>query len=165
MLLHQAAQAGDVERLRALLAQGEPVDQRDDSGDTPLMVAARVGHEDSFLWLIRSGADPRAIGHGKATPLHWAARAGRPKMIQSLLDRGVDIDALSESPDPDVEPGMTPFQAALFDGRHDMARLLVEAGAEVNALMQDGRTALDYARELGDATAIELLLSLGARDE
>ena len=65
MLLHQAAQAGDVERLRALLAQGEPVDQRDNSGDTPLMVAARVGHEDSFLWLIRSGADPRAVQNAK----------------------------------------------------------------------------------------------------
>jgi uncharacterized protein len=164
MELHRAAQAGDVDRILALLAAGAAVDERDDSGDTPLMVAARVGHEAAFIHLLQAGADPNAVGYAKATPLHWASRAGRPMMVKALLLRGAKIDALSESPDPDVEPGMTPFQAALFDERHAIARLLAEMGANVNAPMQDGRTALEYARELDDQKAIQLLQELGVKE-
>jgi len=86
-------------------------------------------------------------------------------MIKSLLGRGVPIDPLSESPVPEVEPGMTPFQAALFDGRFDIARLLAELGADIHRPMQDGRTAWEYALELEDQAALDLLRELGVRED
>lgn len=73
-----AAQYGDIDRVRALLAAGTPVDKLDSAGYTALHYAARNGHEEIVSELLRAGANINcATRAGHATPLHRAASAGK----------------------------------------------------------------------------------------
>ena len=43
--------------------------------------------------LIKSGAMINAIEHGNITPLHWAARNGRMKCVNILMENGANIES------------------------------------------------------------------------
>eukprot|EP01051_Picozoa_sp_SAG22_P020243 SAG22_NODE_4016_length_1420_cov_3.286147_1_plen_404_part_10 len=65
--LHMAASANNVEAVQLLLLAGGATELLDENGRTPLMHAARRGHQASCLALLESGADlGRADGDGKA---------------------------------------------------------------------------------------------------
>lgn len=51
---------------------------------------------------------------------------------------------------------------AVFEGHHQVAKLLLESGAEVNALTDDKRTPLFQAAFKGQLSCVELLLKHGA---
>ena len=55
--IHDAAKAGDLAKVRQLLADGADVDARDYDGDTPLHWAARQDHADVIEGLLDAGAD------------------------------------------------------------------------------------------------------------
>ena len=58
--LHLAAQVGDARKLARLLAEEQPVDARDASGATALIVAAKRGRLDCVQVLLGAGADLEA---------------------------------------------------------------------------------------------------------
>jgi len=57
----------------------------------------------------------------------------------------------------------TALMAACIRGDHRVAKLLIEAGAQVHALDSRGESALDFARDYGDAKLAEVLIQHGAR--
>lgn len=69
-----AAQQGDLERANAILeADGSLVNQKDESGATPLHYAAFNGHRDMVRLLVDRGADVNSTdGKFGATPAGWA---------------------------------------------------------------------------------------------
>ena len=73
-----------------------------------------------------------------------------------LLDRGADMAALSRN-----EIGNTPLHAALAGGRGSVAELLVERGADVNAVA-NGLTPLDIAAGREDQEMMAFLVAHGA---
>ena len=99
MKLHSAAEKGDVQKIRELLAAGKPVDQRDPCGDTALLVAARQGHEEAFFALLAAGADPHAVGYAGESVLHRAARSGNERIVRALIERGAEAVTGAERPD------------------------------------------------------------------
>ena len=78
-------------------------------------------------------------------------------MIQSLLSHGADVDVRNRA-------GRTALTAAVLTQAADAAllRLLLEAGADVQSIGVDTRTALHHAVERGRYTYAELLLDSGA---
>jgi uncharacterized protein len=65
ILLITAAADGDLNVLNALLSAGAQVNARDEDGSTPVMFAARHGHDLVVLLLLLQGADPKVKGsHG-----------------------------------------------------------------------------------------------------
>ncbi len=79
----------------------------------------------------RSGGNPR----GELTPLMYAARQGNLKPIQTLLDGGADINEVSGD-------HSTALVLATINGRFDVARFLVERGADLGIATMDGVTPL-----------------------
>ena len=84
--LLQAAAAGHADAVRSLLAQGAPVDGKDESDWTALHFAAAHGRTDIAAILLDRGADPNARARFEMTPLHWAAMRATPKLRACLRE-------------------------------------------------------------------------------
>ena len=111
------------------------VNQTNPTEETPLMLAAMLGHLRIAEQLIARGADVNKPGW---TPLHYAATGGQIEMIRLLLEHHAYIDA--ESPN-----GTTPLMMAAYYGTPMATKLLLEEGADPTIKNQKGLTAYDFA--------------------
>jgi len=84
--LHEAAQSGDLKRVRSLLARGANPNKRDGYGRTPLHVATITGHAGMVRLLINNGADVDADDGDRGTPLHYAAQEGHAAVARRLIE-------------------------------------------------------------------------------
>ena len=159
--IHTAADHGYVSILRAMLAAGTPVDEREYlSGHTPLMRAAAAGQTQAALLLIEHGAAVNATDSFQSTPLlHTVAlpsssegRRQRLEILLELIRRGADVDARTRD-------GETALLLATRWGDVEAVGALVVAGCDVTARNSSGEGAADLA---GDNDAlVELLSGLG----
>jgi ankyrin repeat protein len=155
--IQELAWRGDMAGVQRALARGVSVDAPElGSGRTPLMAAARHGHVDLAKWLLSHGADVRACAGEQGTALQFAALGGNPEMVRLLLDHHCDPNALT----PRCHE--TPLMAAAKFGQDDAARVLIAAGARVNARSEVGSTALMCAASGGYDDTVRLLLDAGA---
>jgi len=89
--IHQSAKSGNLNRVKALLNQGVPVNSRTTGGITPLHFAASAGRLNVVQELLRRGArvNPRSH-HVGVTPLHSAAYSGHPRVVHALIQAGAN---------------------------------------------------------------------------
>ena len=154
--LHEAAGAGDVEAVRAILAK-DPYRVRERQGAkvTPLHRAAAAGHREIVVLLLKASADPAARDYGGSTALHMAATGGHHAAVESLLAAGA-------KPSPMNEAGDTPLHQAARGGHLETSRRLLAAGADPNARSACGGTPLHAAAAAGQPETAGLLLRHGA---
>jgi ankyrin repeat protein len=137
-------------------------------GDTALMMASRTGKTDAILALLETGAQVNAKETwGGTTALMWAASERHPAAVKVLVDHGADANARSNfvpavngrgfegrtpaapKPDQAVEEFasglLTPLILTAREGDVESARILIAAGADVNAVAADGKNALGLA--------------------
>ena len=135
-----ALQQGSMKAFDALMAApGIKVEMRNAKDESPLMIAALRGQVAAVRALIAKDADVNKTGW---TPLHYAASGTTDQQLEIariLIDQSAYIDA--ESPN-----GTTPLMMAVSYGRADVARFLVEQGADPTIKNQLGLTAADFAR-------------------
>ena len=89
--IHTAAQNGNLNRVKALLNQGVPVNSRNEHGYTPLHEAASSGRLSVVQELLKRGAhvNPRTVNNGW-TPLYLAAVWRHPHVIHALIKAGAN---------------------------------------------------------------------------
>jgi len=150
--------------VRDLLGRGAEVDLRgryvnSTKGWTPLLVAIHEGKESLAMLLLEHGADVNARcewhGHTPLTmALDWRSKRAGRSLIQALLAKKADVDAVDER-------GWTPLMIAADNGDAEMSQLLIEHGANVDARTPKGYTALNIAQGKRDdrASAVIRLLS------
>lgn len=88
--LWTAARANDVVQLARLLDEGNPIDEPDDQGYAPLMIAGDAGNLEAVELLLSRGADPDTTDLFGNTVLMWAAYKGFIKVVLRLLAAGAD---------------------------------------------------------------------------
>jgi ankyrin repeat protein len=87
--LHYAAAAGDDAIARQLLERGAAIDAPSPPASgkfTPLMMAAREGHDRTVQLLLRAGADPALRNSEGLTAQQIAARAGHQFIADALVN-------------------------------------------------------------------------------
>ena len=109
--LHQAAADGNLEQVQHLLDADADVNA----------TAARWAYDDS-------------------TPLHVAAFYGHKAIVNLLLDKGANVDAVNKY-------GRTPLHFAALNGRIDVVNLLIDRGAKVNPADNNSLTPLNLAKK------------------
>ncbi|CAM9381361.1 unnamed protein product [Ectocarpus sp. 13 AM-2016] len=124
MDLHQAAAQGMVKRTSTLLSRPlANVDQRDNDGFTPLIVAAQEGHHNVVRVLLEHGAQISMASYAGCTALIMTAIHGQPAVATALLDAGADVNT------SDIN-GCTALYCAANHGHLSVAKILLENGAQ-----------------------------------
>ena len=190
--IYVAAQNGNAAILARLLDARADVNTTDAAGDTLLMAAVRAESLDAVRLLIERGAKVNAADPDVAqTALSWAARLNNTEIMRALVTAGATVDAATRvGPKPAARPpgagggshgvgivrsgvppqgeqlpapgGMTPLLFAARDGLLDAARLLVEAGANINKPDPNGITPLLMAITNGQLPVAQFLVDRGA---
>jgi ankyrin repeat protein len=87
--LFSAAREGHADTVKALLTSGKPeVNGRDEGGNTPLIEAARNGHDGVVQALLIAKADVRAKNNGGQTALMLAVQGGHDEVVRLLKQAG-----------------------------------------------------------------------------
>ncbi|HEY2362230.1 MAG TPA: ankyrin repeat domain-containing protein [Candidatus Angelobacter sp.] len=149
--LVNAAGSGNIDSLRLLLDNGAPITSRDVMGRTVLMAAAASGYPEMVNEVLKRKTDPNLF----ATPLPPCTEEMKKNDNCREFAEGDGETALMEAvsrTDYDVPPEGV--------DRLEVVRLLLAAGAEVNARDKQGNTALMHCRD--DVEQVELLLKAGA---
>jgi hypothetical protein len=190
--LMTVARTGNVAAARLLLEHGATVDARESwGGQTALMWASARRHPEMMELLLANSAEidarsttrdyqrhvqaegrPKSLDTGGFTPLLYAARENCAACIDVLLANGAEINL----PDPD---GVSPLLLAIMNANWDIARQLIDAGADVNqwdiygeaplftaiglyTRVNGGRASIDPLNETEGSAIVQMLLDHGA---
>ena len=157
--LFYAADLGHGAIVCALLAAGASPIGRSDLF-APLAAAALRGHVDLVRLLVRNGASVNPPA-GDLTPLLNAAEGGQLVVVRELLALGADVNAVSvfgkRAIHGAIECGGTRTLAA-----RQVIHTLVEAGADVDVVDEDGWTPVMWAAVHGCDSTTALLIANGA---
>lgn len=144
-----AIQSNDVGAVARLLDENPSlVDDRNGRGLSPLSLAAYLERSE-LVDIVRDR---------RGTPDFFeACILGDEAAVQAALEAGQDVDALA----PD---GFTPLGLAVFFGHPELARLLLDAGADPSLQAANGQRSgpIHAAVTRGDLATLELLLLKGA---
>ena len=139
--LMEAVRAGHTEIARLLVAAGADVKAKHVIGDQALTMAARQRsyrtpslepNSDILQLLLVHGADPNAKGLWRETALMFANTADKVKL---LVAGGAELEAKNEQ-------GQTALMKAASRGDAGVVSALLDAGANVNAVDNNGSNAL-----------------------
>jgi ankyrin repeat protein len=154
--LVQAAAAGNMPAVLALLKQGQDVNAPGQDGATALHWVVRADDLDTADALLEAGAKVSAANALGITPVYLAAENGNASMLRRLLDAGADVNTADRT-------GDTLVMAAVRAGSLEAVRLLLDRGANVNAAEPElGHTVLMWAVRKNDPAIVTLLLQRGA---
>jgi uncharacterized protein len=152
--LMAASRTGRLDAVELLLEAGSDVNATDSyQNQTALMRAAEEGHVDVVNALLAAGANPNVKSHvsslterkhadhstGGFTALMFAARNGHENVVRALAKGGADLKATNGD-------GLTATSIAIVNDRFDLAKTLLDLGADPN----DG--SLFFAVDMHDAT-------------
>ncbi len=166
---------------RLITAGADPNAPLTKSADTAIMMASRTGKIEAVKVLLDRGAQVNAKETwGGTTALMWAVSERHFDVAKLLIDHGADVNAKSNfvpsasgrgfegttpvaakpnQPIQEFASGLlTPLMFAAREDDIDSARLLIKAGADVNAIGGDGKDALGLALFNGSYDIASLLI-------
>jgi uncharacterized protein len=149
--LYLACVNGSTPMIEKLLEAGADANAATTEGETALMTVARTGNVEAAGVLLAHGADVNSREQWRQqTPLMWAVAESHADMAQELIAHGADVNArqvtwnwerqVTKEPREKWMPlgGLTPLLFAARQGCVDCARVLVKAGADINATNPNG---------------------------
>ena len=124
--LMKAAKNGDLRKVKALISQGVSPNQTDENDwreTPPLFAAIKNKNTDISFYLIKNGADCKALDTAGKNALVHVAQAGTSSLVSPLVACGATLEVEDESK-------RTPLVWAVLFDHEDVAIELVENGAK-----------------------------------
>lgn len=172
--IHEATIQGDLNTVRNKLNDGTHIDSLDAQGQTPLIVAATYGQTDIAQLLVDRGADINKRKPSGDSALSAAIWMQRYDIAKLLLQQNVEIDGVNSRQNTPLlllagndaaNGGLALFlmySAANSDTKKvtdvEIAKLLLEKGANPKAVNANGDSAIILAAASGKIGIINLLL-------
>ena len=187
--LSLACANGNSDVVKKLLAAGADPNRAQLSGETPLMTCADSGAVDGVKALLKRGADVNAKENkDDQTALMWAVGEKQPQVVRLLVKNGANVAARSRvipKPKPyilemtldesiwgsnypdttrfqETSGGFTALHFAAQQGDVESARILLQAGADIDAPLDEWGSALNIAMASGHEAFALFLLEQGA---
>jgi ankyrin repeat protein len=152
--LFAAIKNNDLATLRAVVESGVNINcLSQDEGRTPIILAILDNRIDAVKYLLNMGADP-AISDNWGNAICSAALYHRPEIMQLLMDSGAD-------PNTKTKDGTPVLLFAVSENHVETVKVLIAAGADVNAVSRQGETPLTSAK--ANETIRALLVTAGAK--
>jgi len=139
------------------VSQGADVNasiKREGSIYTPIRLVISRRNIELARFLISKGVDINARDDKNSTPLEWAIRVTDFEMVKFLISQGADVNICGDMPLLHVAVGLGP--SFYISDKHifrdekevlEIVKILVSAGANINAKLGNGQTPLDLAKE------------------
>lgn len=142
--------------LRLLLDRGADVNFPNETGRTPLSIAASKGNKEGLeILLTQPKTEINQADETNKTPLMYAAEADQIQCVKLLLAHKLLLET------KDTE-GRTALSLATIKGNKIPSKLLLKAGALINTQDTKGNTPLALATEHKQDVIVRLLLENGA---
>ncbi|MBP5358641.1 MAG: ankyrin repeat domain-containing protein [Treponema sp.] len=143
-----------------LIKNGADLNIPDDEGYTPFLFAVehiRDANPKIIEFLLDNGADVKVQNDDHETVLYFLCNTDKPNLdlIRKVIKKGAPLNIPGYS--------FTPLTAALYHEQVELARLLVENGADVNLKDSDNRYPLNLACKAGNYNLVEFMISKGAK--
>ncbi len=184
--IHVLAWNNEVIGVKLHIYAGTDIDQADEFGNIPLLLAVEQGHIGVAELLIQHEANLEVADEHGFTPLIMSAELNHPELLQILLDAGADIEVedkaertaldwaiimqsaeaetiLRENDAP--SSAEKSFIAAIQTNNIDAVKALLEKGADVNEPAYTTKTPLHYASHSRNKDILKLMLIEGAELE
>ncbi|MCW3055193.1 MAG: hypothetical protein JWN14_4363 [Chthonomonadales bacterium] len=154
--LFEAARQGSLNRIRAFLAEGIDVEERNEHSQTALMVAASRNRIEVVRLLLEMGADVNACATSGWTALMSSAMSGNEALLKLLLTKGAFVDACAVT-------CQTALRVAAIHGHDACVRLLLKEGARLDPVEDPLHyTTLMFACTQCSRETVALLITLGS---
>lgn len=132
-----AAWEGNVALMELFLQREADINASNAMGEQALQLAAWKGHKVAVEWLLSHGASINRRGAAWSA-LHYAVFAGQAEIARTLMARGADVNARAPN-------GSTVLMMAARQGHEDLAKVLLEAGADPKPVNEWGDSAVTWA--------------------
>lgn len=167
--IFHAVENGDTNGIARYLALGSNVNTPvlsypfGGNRNVPLLdIAVESGQLETVEFLLQNKADPNQTDYSGATPLQWVVGRikndvpveRRVRILKALIESGATPNQKNSN-----HYGYTPLINAAEFGELEMVKILLAAGADVNATNNEGITALHFAR---NAEIARFLIDAGA---
>ncbi|XP_014908865.1 B-cell lymphoma 3 protein homolog [Poecilia latipinna] len=160
--LHIAVVQGELpivhKLIHLLLLARRGLDIHNNLRQTPLHLAVITKQVNLVDVLLRAGADPAVLDRHGQTALHLCCE------YQLLECLSVLLSFSSSSPCLEIRnfEGLSPLHLAVLQGHRNLAKMLLDAGADINAMdIKSGQSPLMHAVESNNADMVHFLIENG----
>jgi ankyrin repeat protein len=155
--LHFACQYGHVELARMLLVDYKArIDITSANGLRPIHTAANFGNAEIVSLLLDAGEDIdiRHNSQWQYTPLHWSVQENKIKTAELLVQRGADVNSITGN------TYLTPLIQCATKNYPDLAKMLLELGANYRAYNKSGLRAIHVAANSNHVETLKVILDI-----
>ncbi len=158
--LFKAIKDKNLKQIKSLINSGSDVNEKDDSGYTPLMTAISLGNLKIVKLLISKGAELEDYDNFGNTPLMYALYDSEEKdsILEFLLSLNVNTELMNKDE-------LTPLILATLNNHCKSMKLLIDSGVNIETKGKSGRTALMSATDNNNIEPARLLIKSGANLE
>ncbi|XP_048251786.1 uncharacterized protein LOC124123099 [Haliotis rufescens] len=149
-ILHLTCEGGNKALVQDLLPKMD-INCHGKRGWTSVMKGAYSGKKDTFELLLSKGANPSLTGDDNDTLLHAASEGGNIDIVRHVIG-DFDINTRGWN-------GHTPLMLAVCGGHKDVVDFLVDYGADVHMVDNDGDSLLHLACEKGNLKMVKHVVS------
>ena len=159
-----AAQGGNIEVLKALVARGVSTDKNPVTNENAILFASRGGRGNSnslevFEYLEGLGLDANITSKNGVTPLHNITRSsGDLALYQYFIDKRVNPNSVDND-------GNTPLLNAVSRNKLEVIKYLVKKTENINHTNIEGHSALTLAIQNNSGSVVNYLISEGAQTD